>query len=63
MAEIYSVKVENGFVRTYKPDGTPERTLCSGAQSAEIKGDEVLARMCDGKIKAYSVRGFYKGMR
>lgn len=64
MAEKYTVRVEDGFVRTYKPDGTtPEKTLCSGAASAEIKGEEVFVKMMDGKLKVYSVRGFYKGTR
>jgi hypothetical protein len=63
MTEKYAVKVEDGFVRIYRPDGTPERTLCGGSVSAEIKGEEILVTMQDGKVKAYSVRGFYKGTR
>ena len=63
MAENYTVRVEDGFVRLYRQDGTPERTLCSGAVHAEIRGEEVLATMKGGKVKAYSVRGFYRGTR
>jgi hypothetical protein len=63
MAEKYTIKVENGLVRTYRQDGTPEKTLCSGAMSAEIKGEDVFVTMNDHKVKVYSVRGFYKGTR
>lgn len=63
MPEKYTVSVKDGFVHTCKQDGTPEKTICSGATSAEIKGEEVVVTMKDGKVKVYSVRGFYKGTR
>lgn len=61
MAEVYTVKVEEGVVRTYKQNGEPAKTLCNGAVRAQIKGEEVLVTMKIGKVKVYSVRGFYKG--
>ena len=63
MAEMYSVKVENGSAKLYKQDGAPARTLCGGAQSAVVKGQEVHVTMAGGKVKVYDVRGFYRGTR
>jgi hypothetical protein len=63
MAESILVKVEDGFVRLYRPEGIRVRTLCHGALKAEIKGEDVLIKMESGKVLIYSILGFYKGTR
>lgn len=60
MADTYVVKVENGNVKLYKSNGSYQRTICSGAQSAVVSGDEVHVTMKDGKVKIYGVNGSYK---
>jgi hypothetical protein len=60
MAEQYIVKIENSVVRLYRKDGVFERVICSGAQDAKLKEDEIIVFMQGGKKKIYSVRGFFK---
>jgi hypothetical protein len=63
LAKPMIVKVEDGFVRLYRPEGVRVRTLCHGALAAEIIGEDILVKMESGKIFVYSVLGFYKGLR
>ena len=63
MTEPVIVKVEDGFVRLYRPEGIRVRTLCHGALKAEIQGEDVLIKMESGKVFVYSILGFYKGSR
>lgn len=60
MANSQHVKVENGVVRLYRPNGELERVICAGAIGAEIRENEVVVQMQGGKKKVYSVRGFFK---
>jgi hypothetical protein len=63
LAESLITKVEDGFVRMYRPEGIRVRTLCHGALHAEIKGEDVLVTMENGNVLVFSILGFYKGSR
>jgi len=60
MAGVYSVKVENGYVKLFKSNDNFDRHICGNAVGAEVKGNEVHVTMKDNKVKVYSVKGFYK---
>jgi hypothetical protein len=54
------VKVENGNLIIHKTTGGFPRQICNGAASGVMVGDEVHVTMKDGKVKAYTVNGFFK---
>lgn len=56
MADTYVIKVENGNAKLYKSNGAFVRSLCSGAQSGVVSGDEAHVTMKDGKVKIYGVK-------
>ena len=60
MAGAFTVRVEDGTVKLYASNGVYQRTICSKAVQAEVRGDEVYVRTMDNKQKVYSVKGFYK---
>jgi len=60
MADTYVVKIVGGNAKLYKSNGTFIRTVCSGAQSGVVSGDEVHVTMKDGKVKIYGVNGGFK---
>jgi hypothetical protein len=59
MGDLYVVKVDNGYARLYKQDGTFVRHICRDAVSAKISGDEVHVTVKDAIVKIFSVKGFY----
>ena len=59
MADTYVIKVEHGYARLYKPDGSFVRHVCSNAVSAEIRGNEIHVTVTGNKIRIFSVKGFY----
>lgn len=60
MADTYVIKIENGNAKLYKSNGNYIRTMCSGAKSGLVSGDEVQVTMLDGKVKIYAMNGNYK---
>jgi len=55
-----AVKVVQGRVTLHRTSGVYLRTLCSGAASAVVQGDEVHVANPDGKLRIYGVNGLYK---
>jgi hypothetical protein len=60
VADTYLVKVENGNLTIQKVPGGFARQICSGAVSGVIVGEEVHAKMKDGKVKVYTFNGAFK---
>ena len=59
MADAYVVKIEKGYARLYKTDGSFVRHVCAGAISAEIYGNEIHVTINGNKTRIFSVKGFY----
>jgi len=59
MSNQYVVKVDNGYARLYKQDGSFVRQICRDAVSAKIIDDEVHVMVTDSVVKIFSVKGFY----
>ena len=53
------LKVDRGYVRLFKPDGSFVRHICGNAAHAELKGREIYVTMHDGEIRVFSIKGFY----
>jgi len=60
MPDVYKVKVENGNLSIQKTTGGFPRQIVSGAVSGVMVGEEVHVTMKDGKVKVYTVNGFFK---
>jgi hypothetical protein len=55
-----AVKVVQGRVSLHRTSGVYLRTLCSGAASAVVQGNEVHVANPDGKVRIYDVNGTYR---
>lgn len=55
-----AVKVVQGRVTLHRTNGVYLCSLCSGAASAVLQGDEVHVANPDGRLRIYGVNGTYK---
>jgi hypothetical protein len=59
-APALAVKVVQGRVTLHRTTGVYLRTVCSGAVSALVQGDEVHVANPDGKVRIFGVNGTYR---
>ena len=54
------IRIRNGQAVLYDSGGVMHRTLCSGAASGVVNGDEALITMTNGSVRVYSLNGTLK---
>lgn len=54
------IKINRGAVQLFRSDGHYVRTVCTGATSAVVQGQEVHVTLPDGRVRIHGVDGSYR---
>lgn len=58
---VYFTKIEDGVAKLYNSNGHYQRIIGDrGAVAAQVQGDLVAVTYADGRVRLYSLEGYYK---